>query len=125
PELIAALQHAPQRRMVDDFAIEDDRVATVGAHDRLMPACDIDDAEPAHAEPEVAVDEIAGIAGAAVAQPVALADDRILRHRPPSASVPAGNAAHGKLLARRLVSAPPAPDYMIRNRLGNRGPEPH
>ena len=45
--------------MIDDLAIEDDRQAAVGADDRLMAARDIDDAEPAHAEAEVAVDEMA------------------------------------------------------------------
>ena len=70
-EGVAALQLAPQRRMIDDLAVEDDRVALIGAEDRLVAAFDVDDAEAAHAEAEIALDKIAGVVGAAVHQPVA------------------------------------------------------
>ena len=68
---IAALELAAQLGMIEDLAVEDDRVAAVGAEDRLVAALDVDDAEPAHAEAEIAVDEIAGIVGAAMANRVA------------------------------------------------------
>ena len=118
-ELIAALELAAELGMIDDLSVEDDRMASVGAQKRLVTTGDVDDAEPPHPEAEVAVDEITGIVRAAVAQPVALADDSLLGHRPPAASVPPGNAAHDKLLSSRLVSKPPATDYMIESRFGN------
>ena len=98
-EGVAALELAPQRRMIDDLAVEDDRVAPVGAEDRLVAAFDVDDAEAAHAEAEIAVDEIAGVIGAAVAKAVAGSRDGVLRHRLAAASIPACNSAHTGLFA--------------------------
>ena len=77
-EGVAALQLAPELGMVEDLAVEDDRMPTVGAQDRLVAAFDIDDAEPAHAEAEVTVSQIAGVVGPAVAQPVAGSNERAL-----------------------------------------------
>ena len=89
-EGVAALELAAQRGMIDDLAVEHDRMAAVGAEDRLVSAGDVDDAEPAHAEAEVAVDQIAGIVGSAMAQAVAVGDDRLSRHgRPPRLYQPA------------------------------------
>jgi hypothetical protein len=88
------LQLAPQLKMIDDFAIADDRVAPVGAGDWLLPAFDVDDAEATHPETEVTVDQIAVIIRAAVNQPLALARDHVPLNRAASSSVPACNAAH-------------------------------
>ena len=104
-ELIAALQFAPERGMIDDLAVEHDRVAAVGAEDRLVPALDVDDAEPAHAEAEITVGEIAGVIGTAMEQPVALAGNRLLGTGLPAAPVPAGNAAHGSSSLAACVEA--------------------
>src|SRR5689334_4536000 len=106
-EGVGTLELAPDRWRVDDLSVEHDRIAAVGAQDRLVPAFDIDDAEPAHAEAEVPVGEVARVVRTAADEAVALTDQRFLGHRPPTASVPAGNAAHGKLLTLRLVSWPP------------------
>src|SRR5207245_3672522 len=48
-EGVAGFQLAPQRRMNHDLAVENDRIALIGAEDRLVPALDVDDAEAAHA----------------------------------------------------------------------------
>ena len=66
-EGVAALELAAKFGMIEDLAVEDDRVARVGAEDRLVPAFDVDDAEPAHPEAEIAVGEIAGVVGTAMA----------------------------------------------------------
>ena len=43
-------------RVIDDLAVADDRTAAVGAVDGLVATRDVDDAETAHAEAEIAVD---------------------------------------------------------------------
>ena len=63
---------APDVEVVVDFAVEHDRKAAVGGVHRLMAAGDVDDAEPPHAEAEVAIDEDAAIVGSAMADDVAL-----------------------------------------------------
>jgi hypothetical protein len=87
--------------MIVDFAVGDDRVATVGREDRLMPALDVDDAETAHPEAEIAVGKIAFVVRPALPQPVALGGDRVQRDRAALAPVPARNAAHGAHLSTR------------------------
>src|SRR5690348_102915 len=93
-EAVSSLELAAKVGMIDDLPVEDDRVAAVGAEDRLMPAFHIDDAEAAHAEAEIAINEIAGIVGSAMDQPVALARDDALLDRPAAPPVPACNSAH-------------------------------
>ena len=65
-ELVAGLQLATQVEVIDDLAVADDRIASVGTGDRLMAVLGVDNAEPAHAEPEIAVDERACVVGSAV-----------------------------------------------------------
>ena len=62
--------------VIDDLAVADDRIASVRAGDRLVAVLEVDDAEPAHAEAEIAVDEIAGVVGTAMDQMATLARDR-------------------------------------------------
>ena len=50
-------QFPPQLEMIDDLSVADDRVASISAGDRLMSALDVDDAEAAHAETEVTIDQ--------------------------------------------------------------------
>jgi mitochondrial fission protein ELM1 len=71
----------------------------------LVPTFDIDEAEAAHSEAEVAIRQIACIVGAAVAQPVAGSDESALRHRLTAAPVPPRNSAHGLSWSRRLMAA--------------------
>jgi hypothetical protein len=80
--------------MIDDLAIANDRIASVGAGDRLMAAFDVDNAEAAHSESEVAVDEKAGIIGAALDQPVTLPSDDASVDPTSGPPVPASNSAH-------------------------------
>jgi hypothetical protein len=54
-ERIPALQIASKLGMIEDLAIEDDRMPAAGTEDRLVPAFDIDDAEPAHSKAEIIV----------------------------------------------------------------------
>ena len=61
-----AFQFAADFGMVDDLTVADDRVAAVLAGDRLVPARDVDNAETAHAEAEIAIDQVAGVIGPAV-----------------------------------------------------------
>src|SRR5438067_1929619 len=93
-ERVPAFELAPERRMIDDLAVEDDRVAAVGAEHRLMPAFDVDDAEAAHAEAEVAVDQVAGVIRTPVLETIADCRDSVLGHQPAAASIPACDSAH-------------------------------
>jgi hypothetical protein len=70
------LQLAPQVTEIVDLAVEDQRVAAVGRVEGLMPAFDVDDAQPAHPEAEVAIGHHALVVGAAVQDRVALRGDQ-------------------------------------------------
>src|SRR5947199_270753 len=83
-ERIAAFELPPERRVIDDLAVEDDCVA----------ALDVDDAEAAHAKAEVAFDQVAGVVGAAVLKAVTDCRDCVLGHQPGAASIPACDSAH-------------------------------
>jgi hypothetical protein len=43
--------------MIDDLTVANDRIASVGAEDRLMAAGDVDNAEAPHPEAEIALGE--------------------------------------------------------------------
>ena len=80
--------------MVVDLAVEDDRVAAVLGEDRLVTAGDVDDAEAAHAEAEVAVGEHAAVVGPAMDDGVALPGDDARRHRAPGPPIPSRYSTH-------------------------------
>ncbi len=66
PELVAAPdQFLAQRDVIVDFAAEHDGDAIVGVH-RLLAAGQVDDAEPAHAQPDIGGDMKAAVIGAAM-----------------------------------------------------------
>ena len=90
----APLEFATKFGMIEYLAVENDRVARVGAEDGLVPAFHVDDAEPAHSEAEIAVGEIAGVIGTAMANGIAGSGEHALRHRLAAASVPPRNSAH-------------------------------
>ena len=78
-----------QRRVVVDFAVEDDGKMAIGSFDGLMSARDVDDAEPPHPEPEIAIDQQAFIVGSTMADRVTLRRDRMARHDMGSTRIPA------------------------------------
>jgi hypothetical protein len=59
-----------------------------------MAVLGVDDAETAHAETEIAVDEGARVVGSAVNQLVALPRDRARSDRTAEPPVPTGNSTH-------------------------------
>jgi hypothetical protein len=59
-----------------------------------MAAGDVDDAEPAHAKAEIAIDEMALVIGPAMDQAIALAGDNRLLDGTAAPSIPARNSAH-------------------------------
>ena len=69
-------------------------VAAIWREDRLMAAGDIDDAQAAHAEAEIALGQGAAVVRAAVDDPVALLHDDFGCDRAPGASVPSRDATH-------------------------------
>ena len=73
PELVAPRdQLSAQRFVVVDLAVEhDDCTLPSSLRHRLMAARQVDDAEPAHAEADAALDERAPVVGPAVADGVA------------------------------------------------------
>ncbi len=92
------LQLTPQFAVIVDFAVEDQRVAAVGRMERLMPAIDVDDAQPPHPEAEIAVGHHALIVGPAVQDRVALRSNEGRGHeagrdRSATSRVKAGNSA--------------------------------
>src|SRR4051794_38870532 len=90
--------------MIEDLAVENDRVTFIGAEDGLMAPLDVDDAEPAHPEAEIAVGQISVLVRTAMANPVAGGDESALRHRLTAAPVPPSNSAHGLSWPRRLMA---------------------
>ena len=88
-------QLVPQCAIVVDFAIEDDDVTSVLAEDRLIASLQIDDAEPTHAEAEIAVHEGALAVGPTMDDHVALTRDQCRVDR---------------LEARRILTGYPADD---------------
>ena len=110
-ELIAALEFAPERRVIDDLAVEDDRVAAVGAGIGWCPPSTsmmLRRRMPKPKSPSV----IYGVIGTAIDQAIALAGNRF-RHRPPAPSVPAGNAAHEVQAPRASPQDRPAPQRRL------------
>src|SRR5213594_3486271 len=88
-------QVAPQVMVIVDLPIEDDLNGAILVGDRLLPAGDVDDRQPAHAERHLGGDEVAAVVRAAV-------DNRVA-HRahgaagllvPELPSREAGDAAH-------------------------------
>src|SRR5439155_692242 len=71
-------QVAPQVMVIVDLPIEDDLNGAILVGDRLLPAGDVDDRQPAHAERHLGGDEVAAVVRAAV-------DDRVA-HR--AAAIP-------------------------------------
>ena len=59
-----------------------------------MSASHIDDAEAAHAETEITVDQCAGVVWASMDNPLALTRNDSLVDRPSPPSVPTSNSAH-------------------------------
>jgi hypothetical protein len=59
-----------------------------------MAALYVDDAEAAHSEAEVTVDQIAVIVRTPMNQPIALIDEDALLYGPAAPSVPARNSTH-------------------------------
>ena len=95
PEGVARrLKLAAQLEMVVDLAVEDDRIASVGRLHRLMAASDVDDAEPSHAEAEIAIDHLPAVVGPTMHDLVALLDDGAFGNRPSASPVPPRYAAH-------------------------------
>ena len=68
--MAAGDQVATQLVMIVDLAVENDLDRAVLIPDRLLPAGDIDDREPAHAERDLRSDEVPAIVGSAM-------DDRV------------------------------------------------
>ena len=60
-----------QRLVIVDLAVEHDQDVAVLVRDRLVPAGQVDDAEPPHAEADPALDERAPVVRAAMADRVA------------------------------------------------------
>ena len=60
-----------QASVVVDLAVEDDPDRLVFVGDRLVPALQVDDAEPAHADADVPVHVLAVVVGSTMAQLVA------------------------------------------------------
>jgi hypothetical protein len=80
--------------MVVDFAVEDDGVAAIGREDRLMSAGDVDDAQAAHTETEIAVGQRAAVVRATVDHSVALPHDHFGWDGASRSSVPSRDATH-------------------------------
>ena len=74
PELL------PQLLVVVDLAVEDHLQVAVFVRDRLVPAGEVDDAEPTHAEPEATFDEGAPVVGPPMPDGVAHPPDLRLGH---------------------------------------------
>ena len=64
----------------------------------LMTAADVDDGKAAHAETEIAVDQITAVIRPAVHDAIALPGDGLARDRASTSTVPTGDAAHGLTL---------------------------
>ena len=75
-------------------AVANDPETPVGAQDWLVSASHIDDAETAHTETEIAVDQCAGVVRASMDKPLALTRNDSLVDRPSPPSVPTSNSAH-------------------------------
>ena len=103
-EAVTPFKLASKLRVIENLTVEDDRMARVGAEDRLVTARDVNDAEPVHPEAEIAIREITIIIRTAVANPIARSDESALRHRLTAAPVPTRNSAHGLSWSRRLMA---------------------
>ena len=81
--------------VVVDFSIKDegDRLIFVG--ERLIATGDIDDAQAAHGQADIAVDEVSGAVGTAMPQPVIHGSQKWLRDRLAVKLDDAADAAHG------------------------------
>src|SRR5438046_10339100 len=93
--MAAADQVATHFVMIVDLAVEDDLDRPVLVPDRLLPAGDIDDREPTHAERDLRGDEIPAVVGPSMEDRIANgahgAAGRLGSERPPRAS---RHAAH-------------------------------
>jgi hypothetical protein len=83
PEAYASpFQFPPQVEVIVDLAVEHDRIAVIGREHRLVPARDVDDAQPTHAEAEVAFDQQTAVVRPAMNDSIALCGNHFRRDRP-------------------------------------------
>ena len=95
PEDVSALlEVVPQLAVVVDLAVEDDPDRAVFVGHRLMPALEVDDAQPAHAERDAVSEIHALIVRAAVHDGRAHVADLVLGYRRAVPADDSSNAAH-------------------------------
>ena len=98
----AGHEAAPQVLVVVDLSVEDDHLGTVFGEDRLAAAAQVDDAEPAHAEADGAVEVEPLVVGAAMPHGAAqAAQQRLGDGALPLPVHNSRNAAHVAWLQRR------------------------
>ena len=83
-----------QLEMVVNLSVENDSVSPIRRLHRLVPTFDIENAQPPHAESEVAVDKYTRVVRTAMPDCVALSGNDSGSDGPPSPPVPPCDAAH-------------------------------